>query len=259
MTDPFVASLGMYDHPGQRAANDALWAAIAEHLRRHGIAAPPALDRGRSVEAIWRNPALLFAQCCGYPLVADAELALRVVAVPHYAVPNCPPGRHFSRILVRADDPAATLAAFAGGTVAINAPLSNTGANLLQAAVAQVAPPDDFFGATITTGSHRASIDAVASGRADIAAIDAVTHAVIARDEPSALAGLRELAMTPLAPNLPFVTAWATPPSVVTALRRALDAVMRDPALAQARAALFLTAVEPASVHRYVALRRLAW
>lgn len=28
-----VASLGMYDHPGQRAANDALWAAIARHLR----------------------------------------------------------------------------------------------------------------------------------------------------------------------------------------------------------------------------------
>lgn len=252
-----VASLGMYDHPGQRAANDALWAAIARHLRGYGIAAPDALDRDRSVEAIWRDPDLLLAQCCGYPLVADPDLALRVIAMPHYALPDCPPGHHYSRILVRADDPAKTLADFTGRRVAINAPLSNTGANLLRAAVAQVASPDGFFGTTITTGSHRASIDAVANGRADIAAIDAVTHAVIARDAPTALLTLRELATTPQAPNLPFVTARTTPPAVIAALRDALHAAMRAPELATARAALFLTDVVPASIHRYHMLRRI--
>jgi ABC-type phosphate/phosphonate transport system substrate-binding protein len=252
-----VASLGMYDHPGQRAANDALWSAIARHLRGRGIAAPEALDRDRPVEAIWRDPDLLFAQCCGYPLVADPDLALRVIAMPHYALPECPPGRHDSRILVRADDPGKTLTAFAGRRVAINAPLSNTGANLLRAAVAQVAPPDGFFSATIVTGSHRASIDAVAGGRADIAAIDAVTAAVIAREEPDALLGLRDLARTPRAPNLPFVTARTTPPAVVAALREALHAAMRAPALAPARATLLLNDVVPASIHRYRSLRRI--
>ncbi|MEH3160334.1 MAG: PhnD/SsuA/transferrin family substrate-binding protein [Sphingomonas taxi] len=252
-----VASLGMYDHPGQRAANDALWSAIARRLGLHGIAAPDSLDRDRPVEAIWRDPGLLFAQCCGYPLVADPELALRVIAMPHYALPGCPPGRHYSRILVRADDPATTLAAFAGRTAAVNAPLSNTGANLLRAAVAQVAWPDGFFGQTVTTGSHRASIDAVASGQADIAAIDAVTYALLARDEPTALVGLRELATTPRAPNLPFVTARTTPAAIVAALRDALHAAMHDPALAQARATLFLTAIVPASIHRYAALRKI--
>jgi ABC-type phosphate/phosphonate transport system substrate-binding protein len=232
-----VASLGMYDHPGQRAANDGLWSAIARHLRGLGIAAPDSLDRTRSVEAIWRDPNLLLAQCCGYPLVADPDLALRVIAMPIYALPDCPPGRHYSRILVRDDDPATTLAAFAGRRVAINAPLSNTGANLLRAAVA--------------------SIDAVASGRADIAAIDAVTAAVIARDDPAALHGLRDLARTPRAPNLPFVTARTTPPAVVGALREALHAAMHDPALAPARAALLLTDIVPASIHRYRMLGRL--
>jgi len=252
-----VASLGMYDHPGQRAANDGLWSAIARHLRGLGIAAPDSLDRTRSVEAIWRDPNLLLAQCCGYPLVADPDLALRVIAMPIYALPDCPPGRHYSRILVRDDDPATTLAAFAGRRVAINAPLSNTGANLLRAAVANIAAPDDFFGSTIVTGSHRASIDAVASGRADIAAIDAVTAAVIARDDPAALHGLRDLARTPRAPNLPFVTARTTPPAVVGALREALHAAMHDPALAPARAALLLTDIVPASIHRYSMLGRL--
>ncbi len=252
-----VASLGMYDHPGQRAANDALWSAIARHLRRLGIAAPAALDRDRPVEAIWRDPALLIAQCCGYPLVADPDLSLRVIARPHYGLPDCPPGHHDSRILVRVNDQATTLAGFAGRRVAINAPLSNTGANLLRAAVAQVAPPDGFFGTTIVTGSHRASIDAVAGGQADIAAIDAVTAAVIARDDPAALLGLRELARTPRAPNLPFVTARTTPRAVVLALREALHAAMHDPQLASARAALLLTDIVPASIHRYHMLRRI--
>lgn len=253
MTLP-VASLGMYDHPGQRAANDALWSAVADRLRRQGIAAPAALDRDRPVEAIWRDPALLLAQCCGYPLVADRDLALRVVAMPHYAFPGGTPGHHFSRILVRADDSAATLADLAGRTAAINAPLSNTGANLLRAAVAKIAPAERFFAATRITGSHRASVAAVSEGLADVAAIDAVTHAVLTRDEPQALTGLRQIATTPLAPNLPFVTARTTPRSVVVALRDALHGAMRDPALASARDKLFLSAIVPASVHRYVAL-----
>ncbi|MEJ8629983.1 hypothetical protein P0F65_09530 [Sphingomonas sp. I4] len=66
MTAPFVASLGMYDHPGQRAANDTLWAAIAEHLRRHGIAAPQpsiAVDRskrsGATLRCCLRNAAAI--------------------------------------------------------------------------------------------------------------------------------------------------------------------------------------------------------
>lgn len=258
MTSTPVASLGMYDHPGQRAANDALWSAIARHLHGVGLAAPEALDRSRPVEAIWHDPALLFAQCCGYPLVADPDLALRVIAMPIYALPDCPPGRHYSRILVRAEDPAHGLAALAGRRVAINAPLSNTGVNLLRAAAAQIGAPDDLFGPTIVTGSHRASIDAVAGGQADIAAIDAVTAAVVARDDPTALRGLRDLARTPRAPNLPFVTARTTPPAVVAALREALHAAIVDPALAPARAALLLDDIVPASIHRYRMLARMA-
>lgn len=253
-----IASLGMYDHPAQRWANDALWSALAAHLRGQGIDAPPTLDHARSVEATWQAPDLLLAQCCGYPLVADDGLDLRVVAVPHYDIADSAPGRHVSRIVVRASERGHDLAAFRGRIAAINAPLSNTGANLFRDAVADIADAMPFFAAIVTTGSHRQSALAVRAGTADIAAIDAVTHAALERFEPELLTGLRTIAVTRSSPTLPFVTARRTPPRLVAALRAALVAVAGDPALASARAALFLSDIVPASGHRYTALLGLA-
>ncbi|TCP35076.1 PhnD/SsuA/transferrin family substrate-binding protein [Sphingomonas sp. BK235] len=252
-----IASLAMYDHPAQRWANDVMWRAIAERLDARGIAAPRALER-RPVELAWRDPGLLLAQCCGYPLVADPALALRVIARPSYDVSDCAPGQHLSRLIVRADEPATRLDAFRGRIAAINAPLSNTGVNLFRDAVAGVAAGECFFAAVVTTGSHRQSALAVRAGAADIAAIDAVTYAALARYEPEVLRGVRQLGVTRASPALPFVTARATPAATVLALRAALAEVIADPALAPARAALFLRDIVPASVHRYVALRGLA-
>ncbi|WP_315762518.1 phosphate/phosphite/phosphonate ABC transporter substrate-binding protein [Sphingomonas sp. Y38-1Y] len=251
-----VASLGMYDHPAQRPANEALWRAIAGKLYARGIDAPAALDH-RDVKAAWRDPGLLLAQCCGYPLVADPDLDLRVVAVPSYAVADCAPGRHRSRVVVRADEPATALAHLRGRKVAVNAPLSNTGANLLRAAVAPIAGGERFFAGVQLTGSHRASLEAVRTGAADVAAIDAVTYAAIERFEPEAIAGLRQLAVTRSVPALPFVTARSTPAATVAALREALVAAARDPALAAVREALFLGDIVPVGGHRYAAIRTI--
>ncbi|MEG8040293.1 PhnD/SsuA/transferrin family substrate-binding protein [Sphingomonas sp. LR60] len=253
-----IASLGMYDHPAQGWANDAIWSAIAARLRARGIAAPVALDRTRSVEDSWHAPDLLLAQCCGYPLVADTSLDLRVVAVPHYDVPGCAPGRHVSYLLVRDVDDAKDLAAFRGRIAAINAPLSNTGANLFRDMLADVADAAPFFAAVVTTGSHRQSAFAIRAGAADIAAIDAVTYAALGRYEPEALTGLRTVAVTRSSPTLPFVTARATPMETVAALQAILSDVVRDPQLAAARAALFLSDIVPSGGHRYAALLGLA-
>ncbi|KQM60124.1 phosphate ABC transporter substrate-binding protein [Sphingomonas sp. Leaf16] len=245
----------MYDHPAQRAANDALWAAVAHDLHAQGIDAPARLDRDRPVEAIWRDPALLLAQACGFPLVADPDLDLRVIAVPSYAVTDCAPGRHCSRIVVRAEHGAGSLADLRGSVAAINAPLSNTGANLLRASVAPLAKGQAFFDGIIVTGSHRDSVRAVAAGRADVAAIDAVTFAAIERFEPGAVAGLRSIGTTRSTPALPLVTARATPPAVCEALGSALAAALRDPALSAAREALFLADILPGDSDRYHEVR----
>lgn len=252
-----IASLGMYDHPGQRTANDAIWDALSTALRGRGIDAPLALDRSRSVDEVWRDPDLLLGQACGYPLVSEPDLDLRVIGIPVYDVPDCATGRHLSYIVARRDDSGDALIDYLGRRAAINSPRSNTGYNLFRATIAGLAGDGRFFGEVIETGSHRASVGAIVAGAADIAAIDAVTFAAIRRYEPGTVAGLRVLAVTPSSPAPPFVTARTTDRTTVEALRAALAEIIQAPALADAREALFLRNIWPGSIHRFVALRRL--
>ena len=194
-----IASLGMYDHPAQHDANDRLWSAIAAVLRERGVAqVPDRLDRTRDVHAIWRDPALLFGQACGYPLIADPTLDLQVIAFPIYA------GRESGSVIVaRADDPRRAVAAFRDSRAAINDRQSNTGMNLFRATIAPFAGQGAFFAEVLETGAHRASIVAVGMGKADLAAIDSVTYAAIARFEPALVAGLKIVAPSPASPMRP--------------------------------------------------------
>ena len=253
MTDP-IASLGMYDHPRQYWANDAIWSALAEILRREGVDAPPALDRGRAVAKKLRDTNNWFGPHSGAPMVKDSDLDLRVIGVPVYDVPDCDPGQHVSYIVTRRDDSGAGLINYLGRRAAINSPKSNTGSNLFRAAIAELSRGERFFGEVVETGSHRASISALVWGDADIAAIDAVTFAGLVRYEPEAMIGIRVLAKTRSSPVCPFVTARGTDRTTVTILRAALAEIVADPALASARDALFLSDIRPATVHRYSAV-----
>lgn len=235
------ASLGMYDHPAIGAANDALWTAIAARLITAGVEGVPAeLDRARPLPAIWDDPALLLAQICGYPLVTRWSGRLRYVATPRYRVPGCEGAHHRSRFVVRRADPAETLASARGRRAAINEPTSNTGMNLLRAAVAAHAGGQPFFSTVIETGSHAASARLVASGGADIAAIDMVSFAHLERHEPNVTRNLRTLGWSVSVPGLPLVTARTTRPKDVTILRRVLQEIAGDPALMEVRETLLL-------------------
>jgi len=117
---------------------------------------------------------------------------------------------------------------------------SQSGYASLRAVVAPLATDGRFFGATVESGAHVASIAAVRDGRADVCAIDAVLHALLVRHRPGALDGLEIIATTPSCPSLPYVTAATTADSVVAALRAALSEVAADPALADTRTALLI-------------------
>jgi hypothetical protein len=75
----------------------------------------------------------------------------------------------------------------------------------LRALVAPLSHDGRFFAGIEVRGSHRASLTMVAPGEADVAAIDCVIHALLARYRPAALAGTRPLGWTPGAPAPPFV------------------------------------------------------
>ncbi len=239
-----IAWLGMYDHPGQQAANDALWAAIRDTLRARGLrGVPSGLTRGVSTGVAWSHPGLLLGMICTRPW-ALAYPTLRRLGHPVYAG-TAAPGEHRSVFVVRADDPATDLPRLRGRRAAINDAGSNTGAALLRDRIVPLATGGRFFGAVVETGSHRASAGAVRDGAADVAAIDEVTFAAIARFEPDLAGALRIIGHSDPAATPVFVTAAATPVATVALLREALAAALADPALAGARALLDLTGVTP--------------
>jgi len=75
----------------------------------------------------------------------------------------------------------------------------------------------DIFSERIETGAHRASIVAVAEGRADVCAIDCRTWHMAERHEPKA-AELQAVGWTGLRKGLPMITSRHTPHEIVEKL-----------------------------------------
>jgi len=238
---PRIAALPMYDFPEAAAATDALWAALAAQLRAAGVRDVPAgLTRDLGQADTWRHPRLLLGQACEYPLAKSYASYVRVLATPRYTAPGCAGALYRSAIVVRADDPATTLVGLRERRCVINELDSNSGMNLLRAAIAPLANGRPFFASVALSGAHRNSVRLVAEGRADVAAIDCVSFAHIGRAAPGLTARLRILAWTPATPCLPLVTARTSDGVPLPILRAALAAVSRDPALAAVRERLFL-------------------
>lgn len=242
MTIARVASLGMYDLPALHDANDTLWRGLAGWLQAHGVdGVPERLDRERSLDQIWDDSDLLLAQTCGFPFATRWRSRLRSVATPIYEAPGCDGPTYRSVLIVRRDGGARTLADLRGAIVAINEPSSNSGCNLLAAAVMPLADKASFFGSAVLTGSHLASARAVAEGRASIAAIDVVTYAHLCNSHSALTGQLRAIGWTPPAPGLPLVTSIRSSPELVNALRKALAWASVAPELAVARKTLLLS------------------
>ncbi|HSI40205.1 MAG TPA: PhnD/SsuA/transferrin family substrate-binding protein [Xanthobacteraceae bacterium] len=261
-----VVTLGMYDPPFLHAAQDALWAALRRALVAEGVDTlagrlPAALDRARPIGEALVDPRLALGHTCGYPLRTRYAGRLKPVATPVYATPYTEGGWHRSAIVVRVDEAAPDLAALRGRVAAINGTDSNSGMNLFRAALAPLADGRPFFSAVVETGAHLASVEAVAQGRADVAAIDGVTFTLAARHAPERVAGVRVIAVTPASPGLPLVVPVDTPEPQVAAIRRALDAFLADPAAADAREAFGLVgfeAIPEAAYDRVIELENAA-
>ncbi len=235
-----VAALPMYDFPEIAAANDALWRRIADGLRGRGVDAPGELARGRELMDLWRAPGLIFAQTCGYPYLKALRDCAVLLATPEYAFPGCHGADHCSFIVSSAQDSRRVLAAFRDSVAAVNADDSNTGMNLFRAAIAPVANGRPFFSEVVVAGSHVASLEAVADGRAALAAIDCVTFGLLGRLRPQLVARVAVVAQSPPSPGLPFIASATLPDKTLAAVRESVFEALADPDLAEARAALGL-------------------
>ena len=213
-----IASLPMYDRPETRAANDRLWA-----LLREGYAgrAPEELTRDEDLWSQWLSPDLVLSQTCGKPYRTSLHGKVALVGTPHLEL-ECDPGLYYSVFVARVNDTRDHLVQFRGARFAFNERGSQSGW-----CAPQVAAEGLGFAFTdiLETGSHAASARAVAYGRAEIAAIDALTWEMIKRFDAWAT-GLQEVGRTEPTPALPYITARAADASELFAsLADAIDAL----------------------------------
>lgn len=242
-----IASLGMYDFGPAQPANDRLWAGIRDRLRSAGLPAPEVLTRGEGAYwPAWESPDLLLSQTCGYPYRARLHGRVTLVGTPDYGLPDCPPGHYRSVFVARADDPRDALPEFAAAPMAFNEDLSQSG---------WAAPAHHLLSLglmpmpRLRTGSHRASAAAVAEGRGDLAALDALTWQMMQGLDPAA-DRLKVVAATAPTPALPFI---AGPGRDAAALLAALRQTIASLA-PEDRAALHLRGVVAIPADAYLAV-----
>lgn len=214
-----IAELSMYVAPEQvRDASEQWLARIFELLQvtRRDAASLEGLE-------LFRAPELLLAQTCGYPLMTQLRGQVQVIGRPRYEWRDSSAGAHCSVIVSRESDPRRALSDFKNSRGVINDLHSNSGMNLFRHQLAPLHQDGRFFASIALSGAHRQSLRRVRDGWADLASIDSVTFAYLARYAPVEVAGLRIVTRTAGAPTLPYITALSTGSDGAERIREAMN------------------------------------
>ncbi|MDI9279514.1 PhnD/SsuA/transferrin family substrate-binding protein [Pantoea sp. EABMAA-21] len=218
-----IISLPMYDihHPTTLG----LTAALTTLLQQRGVQAE--VEWHSDLVPHWRDADLLLSQTCGYPLVAllpDVQL----VGAFQSSAQGCEGLRYRSWLVARKEDENLTLSDFRGRRAVCNSDDSHSGYNSLRYVIAPLAHDGHFFSEALQSGSHRQSLAALREQRADIAAIDCITWALLRAHHPEELAGLEIIGETPLCAALPLITSEKTDAKTLERLRSALTELTTD-------------------------------
>ncbi|UWQ22763.1 PhnD/SsuA/transferrin family substrate-binding protein [Jannaschia sp. W003] len=201
-----IAALPWY--PAARPVLERLWRAARAHL---GFG-PESLSWPADCARHWQRPDILLTQTCAPVWRRHLVGRLHVVGALDFGV--AAPGLYRSALVARLDDPR-PVAALA--RAAVNDWESQSGWGALGGLPLRAA---------FATGSHEASMRAVAAGEADVAAIDAVSW----RLAPHPRLAVR--AWTAPTPAPPLLTG---DPALVAPLRAALRAALADLAASDRR------------------------
>ena len=198
-----IANLMMYQRSQLVEAHTRYWVLIRKHLSDAGMASPENLSQDAEEFFVWKHPDLVLSQTCGMPYRTWLHDKVQLVGTPDYGLTDCPAGYYRSAIIVRADDPRTEVTAFRDAVFAYNQTFSQSG---FAAPFWHLQRAGFWFENRSHTEQHLESARAVATGRADIASLDAVTWRNIEKYEPFAN-GLRVLEWTEPTPGLPLITA----------------------------------------------------
>ena len=198
----------MYDWPETHAALQAYWQSVRTNLKPLCPTLPMQLNH-TSVDAQWQQSDLLLSQTCGYPLVTALPEELVVIGTLNYDVELMRDGRYASVFLIKNSDSRTDIGEFNGAAFAFNSTDSQSGYNSVRNHLLDSpsvnATGSAFFGTGICSGSHRESIKCVASGMADICALDPISWFLAKRHEKTSKA-VKVLGQTGYTPALPLVS-----------------------------------------------------
>jgi ABC-type phosphate/phosphonate transport system substrate-binding protein len=176
------------------------------------------------IPTLWAHPKLIFGQTCWGPMELGLAEHVRVLGQPDYSEYPGGEGRYYSSaILMRRADAAKEdipppthgtasipLEQMVGTRFAFNSLDSMSGLIALTRDIEETGTLIGLFSETVETGGHRASVKAVADGKADVCAIDCRSWALAQRFDPHART-LAVVGWTRRRKGLPYIAALGTP------------------------------------------------
>ncbi len=202
-----IASLSMYMRPELEAAHGRYWDLIRHFLSESGVDSPKTLSQTDDVFSVWNAPDLVLSQTCGLPYRTKLHDHVTLIGTPDFGVEDCKAGYYRSAMIVHKDNMQGHFHDYRSAVFAYNEVGSQSG---YAAPYWHVRAKGYWFKELLKTGSHIESARAVASGKAGMAGIDAVTWRLIQRYDDFA-DQLRVFEWTVETPSLPYIAAKTAP------------------------------------------------
>lgn len=136
---------------------------------------------------------------------------------------------YFTDVIVRRDSPFRSFADLRGKSWAYNDPESNSGYNMPRDHLVRLGETSGYFGRTVASGSHQASIGMVVDGAVQAAGIDSVVLDLEFKSRPELTLQLRIIESLGPCPIPPVVVSSRLPAGLKTALREALVGMHENP------------------------------
>lgn len=215
----YRAALPMYDMPEYRSQTDALWKSIQSGLHKRGIDLLVDFYRPETdhdAEILLAHPRLLFSQTCWGPISCGLAPDLHILAQPDFSpypggegplyrsaiiatgrgINTAPPQGRGGQIPVEK---------LTGKRLAFNDRASLSGYLAITADMTSATGQRKaFYSHGEHSGAHRHSVQMVAAGKADVAAIDCRTWAMLQGHEP-AVKNVHVIGWTQARKGLPYV------------------------------------------------------
>ena len=240
----YRAQLNWYLFDNTATAFTAFWRAVRHYLARHDIRCDAALYyHSQTAQSLADNATLGLGQLCGVNFARTSEGKLSYLANYILDDETVSAGMYNSVILTRQPKSLAEiLAAPQLLSAAISEPDSFSGRFALYSIFSPDFTPPHFT-AEIHTGTHLDTVRAIASGKAEIGAVDCLSWHIIKRAYPDMVSAIHIAGRSAALPGPPLVCSASIRPNIKTHLIEAMLAAFEEDYISEQMQAIGITGI----------------